>query len=36
MFRRKRSAKDFAEEVKTHLALEADQLREEGHRPCLE
>ncbi len=30
MFRRKRSAKDFAEEIKTHLELEADQLREEG------
>lgn len=29
MFGRKRSAKDFAEEIKTHLELEADQLREE-------
>jgi hypothetical protein len=36
MFRRKRSAKDFAEESKTHLELEADQLREEGRRPCTE
>jgi predicted permease len=30
MFRRKRSAKDFAEEIKAHLALEADELRGEG------
>jgi len=36
MFRRKRSAEDFAEEIKTHLELEADQLREEGRRPCPE
>jgi predicted permease len=30
MFRRKRSAKDFAEEIKTHLELEADDLASEG------
>jgi predicted permease len=30
MFRRKRSAADFAEEIKAHLALEADDLRHEG------
>ena len=30
MFRRKRSAEDFAEEIKTHLELEADELRREG------
>jgi len=30
MFRRKRSAADFAEEIKTHLELEADELRGEG------
>ena len=30
MFQRKRSAKDFAEEIKAHLELEADELREEG------
>ncbi len=30
MFRRKRSAEDFAEEIKTHLALEADELRSSG------
>jgi len=30
MFRRKRSAEDFAEEIKTHLELEADELRSEG------
>jgi predicted permease len=30
MFRRKRSAEDFAEEIKTHLELEADDLRHEG------
>jgi predicted permease len=30
MFRRKRSAKDFAEEIKAHLELEADQLRNQG------
>jgi predicted permease len=30
MFRRKRNAKDFAEEIKAHLELEADDLREEG------
>jgi predicted permease len=30
MFKRKRSAQDFAEEIKTHLALEADELRSEG------
>ena len=29
MFGRKRSAKDFAEEIKTHLELEADELRPE-------
>ena len=26
MFRRKRSAEDFAEEIKSHLELEADDL----------
>lgn len=30
MFKRKRSAKDFAEEIKTHLELEADELKSEG------
>jgi len=30
MFRRKRSAADFAEEIKTHLELEADELKHEG------
>ena len=30
MFRRKRSAEDFAEEIKTHLELEADDLRSSG------
>ena len=30
MFKRKRSAKDFAEEIKAHLELEADQLIAEG------
>src|SRR5579871_3541029 len=30
MFKRKRSAEDFAEEIKAHLALEADELRAEG------
>src|SRR5579863_569736 len=30
MMRRKRSAEDFAEEIKAHLALEADDLRAEG------
>ena len=30
MFNRKRSAKDFAEEIKAHLELEADELRSEG------
>ncbi len=30
MFNRRRSAKDFAEEIKSHLELEADELREEG------
>ncbi|MGA2807456.1 MAG: ABC transporter permease [Terracidiphilus sp.] len=30
MFRRKRSAEDFAEEIKAHLELEADELRHEG------
>jgi predicted permease len=30
MFRQKRSAKDFAEEIKAHLELEADELRGEG------
>ena len=30
MFRRKRSAEDFAEEIKAHLELEADALRHEG------
>jgi predicted permease len=30
MFRRKRTAEDFAEEIKTHIELEADELRREG------
>jgi predicted permease len=30
MFQRKRSAKDFAEEIKAHLELEADDLKQEG------
>jgi predicted permease len=30
MFRRKRSAEDFAAEIKAHLELEADELRGEG------
>src|SRR4029077_13569865 len=30
MFNRKRTAEDFAEEIKAHLALEADDLRDEG------
>ncbi len=30
MFKRKRSAEDFAEEIKAHLALEADELEREG------
>src|ERR1700759_3131079 len=30
MFRRKRTAEDFAEEIKAHLELEADELRREG------
>jgi len=30
MFRRKRSAEDFAEEIKMHLDLEAEELRHEG------
>lgn len=30
MFRRRRSAEDFAEEVRSHLALEADELEREG------
>lgn len=30
MFRRKRSTDDFAEEIKSHLALEADELQSEG------
>jgi predicted permease len=30
MFWRKRSAEDFAEEIKAHLELEADDLRQEG------
>src|SRR5664279_1704479 len=30
VFQRKRSAKDFAEEITAHLELEADELRQEG------
>ncbi|MBS1804429.1 MAG: ABC transporter permease [Acidobacteria bacterium] len=30
MFRRKRSAKDFAEEIRSHLELETDELKAEG------
>ena len=30
MFGRKRSTEDFAEEIKSHLALEADDLQREG------
>ncbi|MBS1802324.1 MAG: ABC transporter permease [Acidobacteria bacterium] len=33
MSKQKRSAEDFAEEVRTHLALEADELRAEGLSP---
>jgi hypothetical protein len=32
MFKRKRTAEDFAEEIKAHLELEADELRNEGVR----
>ncbi len=32
MFRRKRSAEDFAEEIKAHIDLEADDLEREGLR----
>jgi len=30
MFKSKRTAQDFAEEIKAHLELEADDLRGEG------
>jgi hypothetical protein len=30
MFKRKRSTDDFAEEIKAHLELEADELKREG------
>lgn len=30
MFKRKRSAEDFAEEIKAHLELESDDLRADG------
>jgi len=30
MFKRRRRADDFAEEIQTHLNLEADDLRSEG------
>lgn len=30
MFKRKRSAQDFAEEIQSHLELEAEELRDEG------
>ena len=30
MFRRRRSTDDFAEEIQSHLALEADELQSEG------
>lgn len=30
MFRRKRRARDFAEEIKAHLEFETERLREEG------
>ncbi len=30
MFQRKRSGKDFADEIKAHLELEADELKAEG------
>jgi predicted permease len=33
MFRRRRSADDFAEEIRTHLEFEADDLRREGLSP---
>ena len=33
LWRRKRSLADFAEEIRSHLALEADQLREERGAP---
>ena len=30
MFQRKRSARDFADEIKAHLEIEADDLQSEG------
>ena len=30
MFRRRRSADDFAEEIKSHIELQADELQSEG------
>ena len=30
MFKRKRTAQDFAEEIQAHIELEAEQLRSEG------
>ncbi|MGO4212611.1 permease prefix domain 1-containing protein, partial [Terriglobus sp. YAF25] len=30
MFRRKRTAKDFAEEIQAHIELEAEELQREG------
>jgi hypothetical protein len=33
MFWRKRSAEDFGEEIKAHLELEADDLKQEGLIP---
>ncbi len=32
LWRRKRSFEDFREEIESHLAIEADELRDEGHR----
>ena len=32
MFRRKRSAEDFEEEIEAHLELEADELRPRDER----
>lgn len=33
MFRRRRSEDDFAEEIRAHLELEDDDLRQEGISP---
>lgn len=33
-WKRHRSSEDFAEEIQSHLALEAEQLRDVGHKPA--